>query len=206
MRLVPTNPKVLHLLIRYFDSGFVLVDVQDRFHFQAAARPRSPNQVDDTFVTPKRLPFPGQTNEGEQSMLHPIPLARSRRVVTNGNRLPHLIGESLQVDLPGSPPAAVTSPAIRADQHPPRLIVAPPTIHFPPASDTLDRELCRIMRNPHVHYRQVLRHIIGAVRDRTAFRWGGKIVDIDGARVDLSVSTSAPGSERLPPVLSSSYR
>src|SRR5438477_1524920 len=132
MLLMASNQQPVHLLFRYLDSCFVLVDVQDCFHSQSCLGAGSPDQVHDGFVVPQRLPFPGQTDEGEESMFHPIPFACARRVMTDRNGYPDLICQGLEVHLPGSPPAAVTTSRIRTDQEAANRAIPPPPVHSPP--------------------------------------------------------------------------
>src|SRR5487761_2020369 len=88
MSFVSANPKSLHLLSRHTYASFIFIGIQNGFHLQSAPRTRRSNQVHYSFVAPQWLPFPGQTNEGEQSVFDPVPLARSRRVMTHRNRNP----------------------------------------------------------------------------------------------------------------------
>src|SRR5882724_12350837 len=140
MLLMASNQQPFHLLFRYLDSCFVLVGVQDYFHSQSGPGAGSPDQVHNRFVVPQRLPFPGQTDEGEESMFHAIPFACAWRVMTDRNGYSDLICQGLEVHLPGSPPAAVTASRIRTNQEAASRAISPPPVHSPPSPNAFHRE------------------------------------------------------------------
>src|SRR6516165_3629154 len=176
MDLMSLDAKVLHLLVRDLDSSFVAMLIQDRFHLQPGSCPGCPNEVDNAFITPKRLSLPGQTDVRKQTMFYSIPLAGPGREMAHGNRNSDFIGQFLYVNLPGSRSAAITPSTVGADEQPPRRAISSPSIHFPPPANTFRRELGGVVRNPHVHHSPVPGHIIGAIGNGVAFCLGRKIM------------------------------
>src|SRR6516164_4397927 len=119
MDLMSLDAKVLHLLVRDLDSSFVAMLIQHRFHLQPGSCPGCPNEVDNAFITPKRLSLPGQTDVRKQTMFYSIPLAGPGREMAHGNRNSDFIGQFLYVNLPGSRSAAIT-PSTVGEYFPPR--------------------------------------------------------------------------------------
>ena len=82
---------VIELLVGHLDSGLILIRVQDCLDFEPGARLGATNQVDDSFIIDQRLSSPVQTDEREEPVLDPVPLAGTGRIVTNRDRYSDLI-------------------------------------------------------------------------------------------------------------------
>ena len=78
-------------LIRYFDPFWVYRRIEFRTYLQAASGARVRNQVDHDLMAYERLTAPIHAVEREQTMLDLIPLAGSRRKVTDPNDQAHFI-------------------------------------------------------------------------------------------------------------------
>ena len=98
-------------------------------------------------------------------MLDLVPLAGTRRIMTDRNSQIEVIGELLQMIFPGTVSAAIASAAVRTHQQTPGLRVMSPTKQPPPASQALDRELGGVMRHSQVHETFVPLHVVGPIGD-----------------------------------------
>ena len=99
----------IQLLVGHFDSSLILVRVQHRLDFEPGARLGSADQIDDRLIIDQRLPSPIQTDKREEPVLDLVPLAGSRRVVTDRDRYSDLI-RLLQVELPCAKSISVARP------------------------------------------------------------------------------------------------
>jgi len=98
------------LLVGHFDSGLILIRVQDCLDFEPGARLGAANQMNDGLIIDQRLPSPVQTDKRKEPVLDLVPLAGSRRIVTDRDRYPDLIRHLLQVDFPGAQAISVAPP------------------------------------------------------------------------------------------------
>ena len=105
---------LFELLVGHFDSGLIFVRIQDRLDFEFGARLGTADQIDDRLIVDQWLSSPIQTDKREQSMFDLVPLAGSRRVVTDRDRYPDLIRHLLQVELPCATSISVAPPSIGA--------------------------------------------------------------------------------------------
>ena len=69
MSLVATDAKCFHLRPCYLQPYLVLIGVEHGLHPESTFRCRGTDQIHDCLIVDQRLPFPGQTDEREQSML-----------------------------------------------------------------------------------------------------------------------------------------
>jgi len=116
MNFVTAELDLTELLVGHFDSGLIFVRVQDCLDFEPGARFGATNQVDASFIMDQRLSSPVQTDKREEPVLDLVPLAGSRRIVTDRDRYPHLIRHLLQVEFPGAKAISVAPPSICADE------------------------------------------------------------------------------------------
>ena len=107
---------LVELLVGHFDSGLILVRVQHCLDFEPGTRLGTTDQIDDRLVIDQRLSSPIQTDKREQPVLDLVPLAGSRRVVTDRDRYLDLIRHPLQVELPCAKSISVAPPGIGADE------------------------------------------------------------------------------------------
>src|SRR5579864_3204835 len=91
MSLMPTDAKRVHLGLCHFDACFVLIGVKERLHPESALCRRGTYQIYDCLIVDQRLPFPGKTDEREESVLDLVPLARSWRVMANRDSYPEFV-------------------------------------------------------------------------------------------------------------------
>ena len=104
------------LLVGHFDSGLILIRVQDCLDLESRARLGAANQIDDRLIIDQRLSSPVQTDKREKPMFDLVPLAGSRRIVTDRDRYPDLIRHLLQMEFPGAKAISVAPPSIRTDE------------------------------------------------------------------------------------------
>ena len=110
MNFVATELDLFQLLVGHFDSDLIVICVQHCFDFESGARLRATDEVDDRLIVDQRLSSPVQTDEREEPVLDLVPLAGSRRVVTDRDRYPDLIRYLLQVELPCAKSISVARP------------------------------------------------------------------------------------------------
>jgi len=65
MNFVAPELDFVKLLVGHFDSGLIVVRVQDRFDFEPGARLGAADQIDDRLIIDQRLSSPIQTDERE---------------------------------------------------------------------------------------------------------------------------------------------
>src|SRR2546427_2093953 len=157
--LVPTPLKAMrrgsnlpHLSVLDLLPRLVFPCIQNRLDGQPTLGRGSSDEVHDGLETDERPPLPVHADEGEEPMLDLVPLARSRRVVTDRNRHPHLIRELLEMKFPCSKATSVASTGIRADQNAPRRRIGLPSQHPPPTADALHCKVRRLRCGSHGHH------------------------------------------------------
>ena len=79
-------------------------------------------------------------------MLDPVPFARSRRQMTDGDGEAKFVGQTLQFSLPQPNPCAIAATAIGGDQQAACVGVS---LDLPPASDGMNGEACRVVIDAH---------------------------------------------------------
>ena len=94
----------------------ILVRVQNTSHLEAGLGFRGGNEADDGGMREQRLALPVLRDEGEESMLDLVPLARSGWKMADGNGQSRLIGELLQFPLPQAETGSVTAAAVGGDE------------------------------------------------------------------------------------------
>ncbi len=92
------------LLVR--DSAARRVDavIKSTAHGESRLRGRSGDQVDDDLMGDERLAAPILRDEGEQAVLDLVPLAGSRRQMTNGDGETDLVSLTALIEGPGGRP------------------------------------------------------------------------------------------------------
>src|SRR5215471_7495495 len=83
--LVRVKVQGLHLLLADLHSSFITSSVQNRFDMQSLVRFRGADHVDHGLETNQGLAPPVHADVGEHAVLDLVPLARSRRIVTDYN-------------------------------------------------------------------------------------------------------------------------
>src|SRR2546426_504267 len=181
-----------HLSVLDLLPRLVFPCIQNRLDGQSTLGRGSSDEVHDGLETDERPPLPVHADEGEEPMLDLVPLARSRRVVTDRNRHPHLIRELLEMKFPCSKATSVASTGIRADQNAPRRRIGLPSQHPPPTADALHCKVRRLVCDSNVHQSFVTGNIIRAVRDRLALSHVWEIMDEDFIRLSHPPPAPAP--------------
>ena len=104
------------LLLAYLDSFRVLACVQLALNAKAGSGGGGCDQVDDDFMAHQRFAAPVLRDEGEQTMLNLVPLAGSRREVTDRDLQPGFVGQFLQLQLPQPHTRSVAASTVRGNQ------------------------------------------------------------------------------------------
>src|SRR6266851_9185359 len=165
---MPLEPERCHLLGRYLTPRLVVTGIEKCLHLQPAPCSSAPDQVHDGLEAHQRPASPVHADEGEEAVLDLVPLAGSGRVVTHRDRCLELVGQLLEMKLPGAEPIAVTPSGIGTDQQALGLWITPSSEHPPPPPDALDGELRRIVSHPNVHQRPVRGDVVSPIWNRLA--------------------------------------
>src|SRR5436190_270548 len=107
-----------HVLVRDLDGFWVAFAVELAMNRETCASGGGGDQIDDHPVADQRLGAPILGNEREQAVLDLVPLAGSRRKVTDGDLDADLVGEALQLALPQPQARTVASAAVGSDDEP----------------------------------------------------------------------------------------
>ena len=83
MKLIPSQMQLRHLLVRYFDTGWIGAGIKLGVHFQALGRRRARDQTNDDSQARQWLTAPVLTDEGKQPVFNLIPFAAARREVAD---------------------------------------------------------------------------------------------------------------------------
>ena len=118
-------------------------------------------------------------------MLNLIPLARPRRVMTDGDIQSRLVGPPLQLHLPEPKTVAIAAPAIGANQDRFRPRIERGSHLAPPPANALHRKTGGVMRTTHGHPPQVVLEIVDPTRHRLGDVWIGEVMHIDRHRLSL---------------------
>src|SRR5438270_13555044 len=85
-----------HLVVGDFTSCRIEIGVKLALHRESSFGRGSSNQLQDHRIAGKRLATPVLTDPGKEAMLNFVPLARSRRQMTDHERQASLIGQLLE--------------------------------------------------------------------------------------------------------------
>src|SRR5579871_5954337 len=97
---IATEVEGVHLLIRDFEARRIGVRIQIARDGETRCGGRGGNQVEDHGIADQRLAAPILTDEGEESVLDLVPLARPRREVADSDRHAGLVGQPLKFAFP----------------------------------------------------------------------------------------------------------
>ena len=107
---------LLHFVVSDLHTGLVVSRVQLGLNSKTGRSTGGANEIDDCFIADERLALPVQTDEREHSVLDLVPLTGAWWIMTHGDDQAGLIRQLLQVIFPSTIPAAITSPAVGAQQ------------------------------------------------------------------------------------------
>src|SRR5262249_7202659 len=139
-RVVPLAVKVVPL-----DNDFLKLSLTDLFrlvllrlvepgvHFESGVGGRCANQADDDFESLQGHSLPGTGNMQEQTVFDLVPLAGSRRVVTQFDFQSRFVGKLLEGPAPQPRAGTVTAATIRREQQAPGLGIASLAETLPPS-------------------------------------------------------------------------
>ena len=99
---MPTEAHLVELFIRHFNSGLIVIRIQNSFDLEAGTRLGATDEIDDCLIVDQGLSLPVQTDERKQPVLDLVPFAGSWWVMTNRDGDMDLIRQLLQVELPGA--------------------------------------------------------------------------------------------------------
>ncbi len=83
MKLIPSQMQLRHLLVRYFDTGWIGAGIKLGVHSQAFGRRRARDQTNDDCQARQWLTAPVLTDEAKQPVFNLIPFAGARRKVAD---------------------------------------------------------------------------------------------------------------------------
>ena len=80
------------LLVTHLFALPVIPAIEDGLDVKAAASAGLPDEIHRRIVADPRLAAPGDADKGEQAVFHLVPLAGARRIVTDRDGQPELVG------------------------------------------------------------------------------------------------------------------
>src|ERR1700687_2020874 len=152
-----------HFFVRDLDGLWVAFGVEFAVDRETGLSGGGRDQIDDHPVADQWFGAPILGNEGEKAVLDLVPLAGSRRKVTDGDLDADLVGEALQLAFPQPQPRTVAAAAIGSDDEPLGLGITNAANILPPATDGLYREGSRVVVDADAHPACVGGKIIDAV-------------------------------------------
>lgn len=179
MKVVPLNPQPLHLCIAHFLPQRVLLVIKHGIDLQAGFRTGRGNEIDNHLVTRQRATLPVDTDKREQAVFDLVPFASPRRKVTDGDRQPTVVRESLQLFFPQPQPIAVAAPRIRRDQQPRGAAVPRVPQLLPPAPDAGHGKFPSVVGDPDIDVAPVRADLVNSIRHGLPQPGVGKIVEVD---------------------------
>src|SRR5436190_23781670 len=105
------------------------------------------DEFNDRFKRDQGLGTPIDGDVGEEPMFDLVPFAGSRRKMTDRDAQSGLVGQPLHLPLPQAAARAVGAASIRGDEQVGLARIQTLAILVPPAPDTLDSKLRRVMVN-----------------------------------------------------------
>src|SRR5437870_9947461 len=108
------------------------------------------DEFNDGLKRDQGLGTPVDGDVGEEPMFDLVPFAGSWRKMTHGDAESGFVGQPLHLTLPQAAARAVGATSIRSDQQVGLFWIHAPAMPVPPASDTLDGKLRRVMVNAHI--------------------------------------------------------
>ena len=198
-RVVPVAVKAMpleayrrQLRIGDGDATRVLAAVEFRPNAESGPTVRRANEAHDRGQVDEWGAAPIHRDVREQPMLDLVPLARTRRKVTDRDHQARPIGQTLQFPLP-QPEARPVAPAcIRRDQQRLGLSIRRATHVLPPTLDRPYREARGVVIDPDTHPAFVAMQIVDAIRNglpRPWWRWPGS-----RSRGPVPAAASSPGA------------
>src|ERR1700688_646386 len=159
--------------------------IQCRSNYQTGCCRRAGNQVDHRLMADQRSAAPVFRDEAEQSMLDFVPLARSRRKMTDAQPQTNVVSQFLQSHFPQARPAAVAAAAIGGDQQFAGAGKTPAAHILPPTTNGTSGEVSRVMIDADANPTLIVGYVIHSVRNGLAQRRVLKVVDPHFFRLSL---------------------
>ena len=147
VKIVSGDVKSLEFLIAHFDASRIGLGVLDGSDDQSFLGGGMRDELNDRFKRDQGLGTPVDGDVREEPMFDLLPFAGSRRKMTDRDAEPGLVGQPLHLTLPQAAPRAVGSASISGDEQFCLAGIQALAMVVPPASDTLDGKLRRLMVN-----------------------------------------------------------
>src|SRR5271166_304417 len=112
---------------------------------------RAANQIDHDLAADQRTPAPIVGDMAEHPMFDLVPLAGSRRHMTDLDYQVQLVGQLLQLQAPQANPVAVAAAALGRNQQTAGVWIARMAHFPPPAPNAFDGEFGRVVIDPNAH-------------------------------------------------------
>ena len=164
-------------IIRDDNTRRIRIGIELRMNQQALLCGRTLNQIDNDFVCGEWSATPVERNVAKHAMLDLVPLAGTRREMTNRNRPVQLVNQPLQSYLPQPAATTVTATAICRNQEFMGWLVTQASHLLPPAADALDGEFRGIMIKANTHPPLIGVQIIDAIGNCLPQLFVDKIMD-----------------------------
>ena len=145
------------------------------------------DELNDRFKRDQGLGTPVDGDIGEEAMFDLVPFAGARRKMTDRDAQSRLVGQPLHLPLPQAAASGVGAASIRGDEQVGLAGIQALAMLVPPAPDTLDSKLRRVMVKAHIDKALILDQIIHAIRDGFPVGQRQVVVDVDRRRFSFGL-------------------
>src|SRR5205823_14173251 len=150
VKSVSGDVKSLEFLIAHFDASGIGVGVLDGSDDQSFLGGGMRDELNDRFKRDQGLGTPVDGDIGEEAMFDLVPFAGARRKMTDRDAQSRLVGQPLHLPLPQAAASGVGAASIRGDEQVGLAGIQALAMLVPPAPDTLDSKLRRVMVKAHI--------------------------------------------------------
>src|SRR3989441_9184536 len=179
VKIVSGDVKSLEFIIAHFDASRIGVGVLDGSDDQSFLGGGMRDELNDHFKRDQGLGTPVEGDVGEEPMFDLIPFTGSRRKMTEIDAESGLVGQPLHLTLPQATPSAVGSASISGDEQFCLPGIQALAMLIPPASDTLDGKLRRLMVNANIDKALIMDQVIHSIRDGFPIGQRQVVVDVN---------------------------
>src|SRR5271166_5153483 len=149
MEFVPLDGQFGKLLVGHLEARGIFVQLGT--NVEPLIGGRAANQIDHDLAADQRTPAPIVGDMAEHPMFDLVPLAGSRRHMTDLDYQVQLVGQLLQLQAPQANPVAVAAAALGRNQQTAGVWIARMAHFPPPAPNAFDGEFGRVVIDPNAH-------------------------------------------------------
>ena len=153
-----------HLRVTDLDTLWVVTCIKRASHRQASLGRGGGNQFDHRFAADQRSSSPSLGNVAEQPMLDLVPLRGPRRIMAYKKRQAGFVSQVLHFNFEQAHARTIGTAAIRRDHQLVHIGIALPAHDIQPASDRIDRELCRIVADAKIDASRIGGDVVNSIR------------------------------------------